>query len=405
MKYLYLLCLSCLVSTLAAQKSYSLLYDQHYSAMAAGETLLTAHKVASDAAWKVLPAKLTDESTRRQRNLGRLYRALKFLLLEATIDHLTMLTQHEIFGHGARYRQAGFFENFYHLELLPPYGSGGGIANWGKLPTGKLVTEQEWILFYMGGSEANRVMANRLQYKWLASGQMHFRETFLWLEAFQDATIYIQASTARSNGDVTGYIDRVNEFYGEEVVTLDQLKLMAAVNWLNPFQWMVFTHGFGNYWWNGNTHGNIWMIPIGNTQYLPVVRTGLNPFGGEIQFENFLKVDQRIYTFTFRQGLLSGASNWGLRLGGTRLFSNSWLQLDGYLDIWRQPSISIGRVNAIENYESGIGGSAQAEIFINSFFQEKLRFHGLVLYKSVGYLEGEELDEAWRIAVGLNFDL
>lgn len=406
MKYLYLLTFYLLSLSCLAQKSYSLLWDDYYSPMAAGESLLTANRVASDALWKVLPAKLTAETTRKQRNLGRIYRAAKFLFLEATLDHLTMLTQHEVFGHGARYRQLGFKENFYHMELLPPYGSGGGIANWGKLdPPERIITDQEWIMAYMGGSEANRVMANRLQRKWLASEQMHFRETWLWLESFQDMTIYIQGSTARSNGDVTGYIRMVNEFYGEEVMTLSDLKWLAGINWLNPFQWMVFKHGFANYWWNGEETTNIWMIPIGNTKYLPILRTGMSPFGGELQFGNFIKYNDRVYNFTYRQGILAGASNWGLRVGATQLLKNDWVQVDGYLDIWRQPEVLIGRENALERFEEGLGGSAQIEAFISSFFSDQLRFHTLILYKSAGYLEGEELDEAWRIAVGLNFDI
>lgn len=87
--------------------------------MAAGESLLTANRVASDALWEVLPAKLTDETTRKQRSLGRLYRAAKFLFLEATLDHLTMLTQHEVFGHGARYRQLGLEKIFITWNYSP----------------------------------------------------------------------------------------------------------------------------------------------------------------------------------------------------------------------------------------------------------------------------------------------
>ena len=404
MKYCFLFLLL-FPTTLLAQQSDSLLWDKHYSAMASGESLLTAHRVASDALEGVLPAKLTLETTRRQRNLGRLYRALKFLLIEATLDHLTMLTQHEVFGHGTRYRQLGYFENFYHMELLPPYGSGGGIANTGKLPTGKQISEQEWLMAVLGGSEANRVMANRLQRKWLQSDQMHFRETFLWLEAFQDGTIYILGSTNRSNGDVTEYINRLNEYYGEEVVSLKRLKQMAAINIINPFQWMVFYNGFARYWWNGKATGDIWMIPIGNTEYLPIVRTGLSPFGGELQFENFLKVDQSVYYLNYRQGIYSGEANWGIGIGGTNLLQNDWFQLDARLDLWQQSEILIGRTDAFERFEKGIGGSVQFECFLSSFFSDKLRFHTLFLLKSVGYLEGEELDQAWRIALGLNFDI
>ena len=87
MKYLCLLTFCLLSLSCLAQKSYSLLWDDYYSPMAAGESLLTANRVASDALWKVLPAKLTDESTRKQRNLGRIYRAAKFLFLEATLFH------------------------------------------------------------------------------------------------------------------------------------------------------------------------------------------------------------------------------------------------------------------------------------------------------------------------------
>ena len=62
-----------------------------------------------------------EEDKKSRKAIGIFYRLSKTVLLDNVIDHLAILTQHEVFGHGSRYREFGYKNNSYSLSLFPPY--------------------------------------------------------------------------------------------------------------------------------------------------------------------------------------------------------------------------------------------------------------------------------------------
>ncbi len=112
-----------LSSVLSAQALNVLLYDKEYSMSVGAENVLTLHKLSVELEHKILRPKLFEENTRLRKTAGISYRIAKTFLIDHAIDHWTLMLQHEVFGHGSRYRELGFEDNSYEFNALWPYGN------------------------------------------------------------------------------------------------------------------------------------------------------------------------------------------------------------------------------------------------------------------------------------------
>jgi len=186
------------------QNHYDIIYDVNYSSVCGAENLLSLHKATSTFENKYLKASLWDEKKCFSKLEGITYRLAKTIFVDNVIDHLTILTQHEIFGHGSRYREFGFIDNSFHLSLVPPYGDGHGFAQTGQLKSPRISSKCENVSRVTGGDEANSVLSQHLIGKWLLRGALITEKPFCFLNLSTiSQPIFFLRNTAKNSQLVT----------------------------------------------------------------------------------------------------------------------------------------------------------------------------------------------------------
>ncbi len=353
-----------------------------------------------------------DENTFGKKTMGVTFRLCKTILLDSVLDHFSFLVQHEVFGHGSRYREFGYIKNSYELSLLFPYGCSSGWARDGILSSGRIITPHENMAMVIGGSEANTILSNTMRYKWLQRGSINYRETFLYLLAANDLSYYI-LSTKRGlrspeGNDILSFLSAINahEGYPNEEdyrLTLDDLTNYTLINFLNPFQYFSLYTYFSGYLWSGKENYTLPMINIWNVKYLPSFRLGLTPVGSEFYLENFIVFTEKIINLYFRYGEPTFHKFYRLGLKAIDLIHNQKLSVNARLDMWHQPSILLGG-ETTEAAKAGLGGALFGTVFYRiSGARSSIHLRVQIGYKTPGFLEGEKLGKGFIGRIGISF--
>ncbi|MBD3414090.1 MAG: hypothetical protein GF421_06650, partial [Candidatus Aminicenantes bacterium] len=282
---------------------YSVVFDLTQSSRFGAENLLSGHKLIFSLQEKILPPSLTEENTALNKSTGIAYRLAKAVILDNVASHFTYLVQHEVFGHGARYREFGYQNIQYELHLFFPWGSGKGWTRGQGAPSDHWVTHHEWMMAATGGVEANSLLARRLRMNWLQRGQMTYGESMLYLYTANDLLAYIWRTRwkirGQSGNDILHWLSRLNSYEGhlfkeDYPLTLDDLCRHSWANLLSPFNYLALYSLFVPYLWNGEIRSEIPMIRIRGLKYLPSLRIGLTPYGTEFIQENYIKKGKRL---------------------------------------------------------------------------------------------------------------
>ena len=116
-----------------------------------------------------LPLKIGAERSRPALALGILYRAGKFIALDMPQDHFFMVVAHEVFGHGARFRELGDGRIGYGFDAPIPYGSGDAFTRFnGSFPDLPLAN----LNVSAAGIEAQHALADAIAERAVARGRI-----------------------------------------------------------------------------------------------------------------------------------------------------------------------------------------------------------------------------------------
>lgn len=402
MRFLSLL-LAFLASSATAQPRYGLVGDWPLTAEAGAENLLAAHRATIALEDRYLPARLFREHTAARKAAGVGYRAARLVLLDHPLDYLAFLTQHEVFGHGARFREFGWPQAGYRLTLPPPYADGSGSATF-RIPDGGR-TRDEVIAAALHGAHANAVLAARIERNALARGSLHYREGLLYLLAGSDLIRYALGTEEQAFGpggdDVLGWLEDLNrkaDFDGvEATLTLDAVQSQALVGLLDPMLYIGAYAVLKTFLFDGETRLPTPGLRIGEAAYLPALRFGWSPFGAEVALEQTIALDGRSLRLSLRRTDPTLYAGWGAELGATGVLRRGPLALDARLAVWDQPPLRLDPADrnpdgSLRVSGEGLGGAASATAFLDLPLG-RLR-SGLLLElgaKTVGFVGGERL--------------
>lgn len=396
----------------SAQVQYPLLFDNTYSARIGAHNIITLHRGIYDLENRFLKTRWFDENNFGKKAAGMTYRLAKTILLDNVVDHLGFLAQHEVFGHGARYREFGFVANEFTLNLPPPYGDGKGWARTGHLEEEREVSSHEHIAMKFGGSESNIVLSGILRANWLQRGSIHYRESILYLMSANDLSAYILRTKyglrGKGGNDVLNYLRALNAHEGHLLeedykLTLDDLAAQAWINLLNPFQYFSLYAYFKTYLWSGDESFRIPMIQFWGAEYLPSFRLGLTPFGPEFYFENFVLKSGRIFNLYFRYGDPVFHKFWGMGAQAINFVRGERFSVNARMDIWDQPPLLLGG-ETIRESNGGLGVAVLGTIYYRiSKDKSLLHLAAQIGYKTAGFFEGEQLAAGIVLRVGISF--
>ena len=117
----------------------------------------------------------------------------------------------------------------------------------------------------------------------------------------------------------------------------------------------------GTYLWSGERDFEFPMLELGSLKYLPALRFGLTPFGGEYHLDNFLVADKSVYSVEFRYGVPTFHTFWGVGVKAENVFRAEDFSISAAAHMWKQPSLFLGGDN-ITSTNSGFGGAATVTV-------------------------------------------
>lgn len=393
------------VAKLSTAQSYSpLIYDASGSPYVGAYDLGFLHRGVYKLTDKLLP-----DSIGKAKSVSSIgYRVGKLVLLDGPIDDFISLIQHEVFGHGARYREFGSHNNTYELNLSFPYGSGGGSAM-SNYAIGERPTSQQELAVCFGGVEANRLLANHLTNQSLLDDSLHYRQGLLLFAAQNDlfkyllGTRYVASVADMPGNDMVAYIKEINGLYSSNSpYSTEKLYNQSLVSWINPMQLYSLVAVYYNYLIKGQKHTKIPMIKFGDIRYLPALNYSLTPFGSQYHFVNYLRYKQMLFSADFTLGDNTFNNFYGMSLKGFNLIDSRVWGVNMHLDVWNQPELELAS-HKRPSSKNSMGGAFKTDVTYRPFNQKsKLGLFTQAGYKTKGYTLGESLDEGFILRFGLS---
>ena len=399
--------LACL--TTKGQMPNYLIYDQNQSQQFGSENIITTHNLLYNFSDSLIPHKLWNEDKFGHKVGGVGYRAIKLGLLDFQIDWFLTLIQHEVFGHGSRYREFGYSNISYELNLFYPYGQANGRANFSN-PYQYLSTEEQISARNVAGSESNNLLASNLEERMLVNNQIHYRQGLLYLISKNDLLLYLSTTFIEidNGGDMESYISNINPStpFGDGPYTSEKLFKQSLISLLNPMQvysaWAIGK----NYLLDGNSKlPKIPTIKIKEIGYLPAFNYNLTPFGSEYILNQYFVKGNRLLTIKARLGDNTFHSFYGGGIKIANLIDKQKIKLNINIEAWHQPSFQLGGEN-IKNIDEGIGVLANTSVSYFPFIKlNKIGIYTLLGYKTEGYVMGEQLDNGLLLRFGFSLNL
>lgn len=387
-------------------RQYKLIWDQWMSGRASGEGLFTLHHAWTTFEHRHIPLTFNDETSAGNKLLGIGYRATKLASIDFLVDYLTVITTHEVFGHGFRYREMRFENNSFSVRLPPPLGVWGGFARRGNRTVNSRTGIHEDIAMTLAGSEGSRQLSNLIRDHWVESRRYSYREALLYLTSFHDFTGYLFTTPSTiGSGDPSLYLRQTNGAYGfndptSYPLSLEKVKRQNLLNLLNTWSMMSIYTLSRDYLWKGKDRSRLPTLsfrygPSRHLYYLPSLRTGFAPFGMEWYGEHFFWLGRYTFQVSHRHGdgRLAKWSGFGLHLFDLIKTQRLWMGVEA--DAWNQPELILTDGPTA----GGWGGSLKVSGGLT--LHNSLGLHLSLGYKTAGYLEGEVLDASPIIRLGL----
>ncbi|MEI6851249.1 MAG: hypothetical protein WCL06_00340 [Bacteroidota bacterium] len=406
------------IPTHALGQSYSkLVFDGKQSETFGSYNLITAHHVLYGFEDRYLPDTLLRRNTFLKRSVNFSYRLVKLFFLDAQLDGLIALTQHEVFGHGARFREYGFKKNSFNLNLYPPFGDGSGFAQRGTLQAGlKWPTYQENIAVNTSGVQAEMLLANDLTAEMLLNDTLQYRQGLLFLISQNSEMLYLwmtrlqSPSKIKPGNDMANYISSVNYFYGRGINNLYDIKALSEqslISTANPMQAYAIYSIVYSYLIKGQKGMyRIPMIPLGKKlRYLPAFNFSLTPFGSQFHFVNYFRYKKMLLSCDIHVGDNRYKDFYGITAKGYNLIDKRWITLNVQADFWNQPRLELEDY-ALPSSVNLPGGAIKASVMLRPIkLPHKLGLFIEAGYKTKGYMDGEYLAETLLLRYGLSLHL
>jgi hypothetical protein len=377
---------------------------------AGAEDLLALQHVLAAAEDRWLPLKMGTESTRRGLAVGILYRTGKFIGLDIPQDHLLMVLAHEVFGHGARFRELGEGTIGYGFDAPIPYGSGDAFTRFeGRFPASPLAH----LNVSASGIEAQHSLADGIAARVAARGRMHYREAWLYFESRLTGMTYIL--TARPNSvsghDVQDFIERFPDACHAPCspLTRNYLQRRALLALGDPMLYYAIYGFAAAYIGNGELTGPVPMIPMGrDLRVLPSLGYALAPYGAEWIVRTAVQTGgtstgarSRLHSATLRVGDTGATTTWGVGVRGDDVLRLKGLRFDAALDVWRQPDLLADQTS--DDLHMGFEATGTVVLPIPRRLRSPYTngIHITAGYKRQGYVPGEQLSGGLVLRAGI----
>lgn len=406
----------CCCAPSAEAQQVGVIGDAYLTPATGALNLITIQHVLAAIEDRFVPLKFGAERTNLGLATGILYRAAKFTALDVPQDHMLLVVQHELFGHGARLRELGVGRIGYGFDAPIPYGPGGGVTHFnGTVPDSPLAI----LAIESAGIEAQHSLSDGIGERALGTRRFHYREAWLYFESRYIALTYILDATdvSREGNDVADFARTMTDACTAPAcrpISLHDLKRGARLMLADPLLYFA-VYGFaGSYVGLGEKTSPIPMIPVGRgVRYLPSMGFEMTPYGTEWSLRSSFTSGARgkgqranVTSVTLRVGRTGATRPWGVdvRMPGVMLPRIPWRVRPAF-SIWRQPFFLADQTSAPLRT-----GAAATATFVMPLPQRirSMRVDGIYVttgVKSDGFIPGEQLSGGAILKIGLTLQV
>lgn len=340
---------------------------------------------------------------------GILSRVVKLTLIDYPLAFFQNTLLHEVYGHGARGREAGLRPR-YELDLPFPYsilsGRTGATGFAHDTYSGNLDRD---IITTAGGIEVEQLSLNWVNLDVVQrSGRIHYSEQLKYILSKLTYRYSLAANlsqmTEEDLGDPAAYFYELQQRFNlwtptELSMVATRLQRAYFFTYLDPTFWLSAYHFFVTYLYKGERYAELPSFKLLGWNLFPGTRFNLSPFGAEHYLDIFAGRDGTVIDVYFRAGSTGLAANIGLGARALGFRVTEALTLGGELDAWYQPEILFeypGVFNPPQR--AGIGGGAYADLKLFG----QVGITGKLAYKSRGYVMGQPTSEGLYGYLGLS---
>ena len=385
------------------QSRYSLFYEQQAGQYFAAENFNAGFHVLDYADSVFIPKNILPEENTAAGIINPLYRFGKLFLGNYLLTDLAMTMNHERFGHGYRILESDGGIAGITYNPPPPFSS---LFSFIEQTYPANFTVQQELMFRLGGSETNLVFSDVMRKNILLDERFSHNFSLAYLYASNDMPGYTAFVTALAS-DPIQYRQTINALYGGNTLTRSKMRVYSFLALLtDPLNFHAIKAVFYEYLIKGKHSSRVGMIKLSESlNYLPRFRFEYTPYGPELVYQNYFKVDDKLIQVVFGHSDRALPYAWRFTANAWNLAMGKDLSIHLSAQVWEQPSIEFF-VNEEKNIAEGVGGQLVATV--NYDISRKEHLYGLTLqagYKSTGYALGERLNEGLILRGGLSFKL
>ena len=336
--------------------------------------------------------------------INPIFRLSKLFLTNYLITDYSLTMNHEL-GHGYRMIEAGGTIKKIVYNWPPPFSNEFSYITLNR-PTH--FTKQQELMINLGGSEINLLFSDVMRKNVLLESKFKYNFSFAYLYSSNDMPGYT-AFVTRPAGDPARYRQNLNELYNasSKVLTRNKIKIYSYLAlFTDPINFYALKSVFYDFVIKGENGSKVKMINLNNRlKYLPRFRFEYTPYGPELVYQNYFKLDSTLIQFSFSHSDSELPDSWRINTNIWNLKSNDKLSYNLAGQIWHQPEIKFYKDDKFLNVD-GLGG--QLITTINYDLIKNKHIYGLTVqigYKSSGYALGEQLNEGMILRGGLFFKL
>ena len=355
-----------------------------------------------------------EENGAARAGLGIAGRLTKTLLVDLPLVDMETVFIHEVFGHGARGREAGKSPT-YVFRLPGPYGKwlDGDKENPHEAYTYQAETgrPERDLPMALGGIEADYFTAYwgnlRLMQR---DGFMHYRDMMEYgmskLNYFgrlrADLSTYPEDTIQAGDPDnyITELQERFNRWRPEGRAAIARsLRRAYVFNFIDPTFWLCAYHGLVTYLIRGERAAEMPRLKLGDVFLFPGTRFNLTPFGAEHYVDLFAGTKDMVGDVYGRAGSSGLATYWGL---GGRVMGfepGGGVTLGGELDLWYQPEI-LFHERYVFDRPNLVG--VNAGVHLGWRIIGPVGVVGKVAYKTKGYVMGQPVAQGFHGYAGIS---
>jgi hypothetical protein len=386
-----------------AQSRYNIIYEKQLGQNFAGENINAGFHILDYTDSLFIPKKIIKTENNFAKVINPIFRFSKLFLSNYLITDYAMTMNHERFGHGYRMLEAGGSIDKIVYNMPPPFTNEFSYIS-STYPQN--FTIQQELMYRLGGSETNLVLTDVMRKNILLDKRFNYNFGLAYLYGSNDMPGYT-AFVTNPAADPIQYRQNINQLYGAELLTRKKMRIYSFIALLtDPINFYAFKSVFYDYIVKGRHSSRIGMIKLSNRlKYLPRFRFEYTPYGPELVYQNYFKLNSKLMLFSFSHSDPNLPNSWRVVANIWNLKSSDNLSFNLSGQIWNQPNIEFYQNDKLIAY---VGFGGQFISTVNYDISKDKNLYGFTLqvgYKSTGYAIGEQLNKGLIIRGGLTFKL